>query len=372
MKTKLFIGMGALAMMAACTSKPLNEFTINGDTDLKDGDIIYLTYSVYADSVYNDSVTVANGKFAFYGVIDHPYAAKIYTGKSNGDSSKTRIFMIEPATISVSLTGDDYGKAKVEGSELTLQLDSVYDYLAESDKKMLALQEEAESLQEGDSLKMKELEDKYESIYYDQEAYQLNFAKTHPASYVAPVVFRKVIYNRSLEELKEVYDSWTPEVQASASNIADFISAMENVQPGKPAIEIAGQDQNDAEVKLSDLKGKVVLLDFWATWCPPCRASLPHVKQVYEKYNDKGLEVFCVSLDRDENAWKNFIANSKQGMEKYHHVYERGCGWNSKDAANYAVKSIPAKFLIDRDGNIIGKYNSDEELDPKLTEIFGE
>lgn len=372
MKTQLLIGVGAFALMAACTSKPSNEFTINGETDLKDGEMIYLTYSVSSDSTHNDSVAVANGKFVFAGTLDHPYAAKISANGENGNSQKSRRFMIEPSVITISLTGDDYGNAQVEGSQLTLQFDSVYNYVAESESKMMAIQQETQNLQEGDSLKMKELENKFEELYNDQEAFQLNFAKTHPASYVSPIVLRGIIYNRCLAELQEIYGSWTPEVQASAPNIAEFIAAMENVQPGKPAIEIAGQDQNDAEVKLSDLKGKVVLLDFWATWCRPCRASLPHVKQVYEKYNDKGLEVLCVSLDRDESAWKDFIANSGQGMEKYHHVYERGCGWDSKDAANYAVKSIPAKFLIDRDGKIIGKYDSEEELDAKLTEIFGE
>lgn len=371
MKTQLLIGMGALALIAACTSKPSNEFTINGETDLKDGDMIYLSYSVSSDSVYNDSVAVANGKFVFSGTIDHPYTAKISANGDNGNSLKSRRFMIEPSVISISLTGEDYGKAPVDGSQLTLQFDSVYNYVADSENKMMAIQQEAQNLQEGDTLKMKELEQQFEALYDEQEAYQLNFAKTHPASYVAPIVLRGIIYNRSLDELKDIYGSWTPEVQASAPQIADFIAAMENVQPGKQAIEITGLDQNETEVKLSDLKGKVVLLDFWATWCRPCRASLPHVKEAYEKYNGKGLEVLCVSLDRDENAWKDFIANSGQGMEKYHHVYERDCGWDSKDAANYAVKSIPAKFLIDRDGKIIGKYDSEEELDAKLAEIFG-
>ncbi len=370
MRTLLFIGIGAMAMMSACTSKISADYSINGTTDLADGEMIHLTYSISADSVFNDSVAVANGKFTFSGTIDIPYQAKVYADDNSQDSQKVRTFMIEPAAISISLTGDDYTKADVAGSELTAQLDSVNNYIDDINSKMLALQEEAENIQKDDSVKMKELEDKFETLYNEQETYQLNFAKTHPSSYVAPVVFRRVIYNRSLDELKDVFNSWTPEVQASATNIADFIAAMENVQPGKQAIEIAGKDQNETDVTLSGLKGKVVLLDFWATWCRPCRASLPHVKEIYEKYKDKGLEVLCVSLDHDEEAWKEFIDTSGQGLEKYHHVYERGCGWESKDAANYAVKSIPAKFLIDRDGKIIGKYDSDEELDDKLSEIL--
>lgn len=372
MKTKIFIGMGAIALMAACSSKPANEFAINGTTDLPDGEMVYLSYAVSSDSVYADSVAVANGKFAFTGTLANPYQAKIYAGSDRRDNLKSRVFMIEPSVMEISLSGDDYGKAVVNGSSLTAQLDSVSDRIEEIEGKMIAIQEEAENLQESDTVRMKELEDRFEALYNEQEQCRLDFAKSHPSSFVSPVVFRRVIYNRSLDELKDVFGSWTPEVQASAQNIADFISAMENVQPGKEAIEIAGKNQNEEDVKLSDLKGKVVLLDFWATWCRPCRASLPHVRQVYEKYNGKGLEVFCVSLDNEEGAWKDFIANSGLGMEKYHHVYERGCGWNSKDAANYAVKSIPAKFLIDRDGKIIGKYDSEEEVDARLAEIFAD
>lgn len=370
MKTQLFIGIGAIAMLAACSSKPSNEYVINGTTDIPDGEMIYLSYTVTPDSVYKDSVAVAEGKFVFNGTLANPVQAYIASAKAREDRSKQRAFMVEPGTLTISLTGDDYTKAPVEGSLLTAQLDSVSNFISGINDKMKALQEEAEGIQEDDTVKMKELEGKFEALYNEQEEYPINFAKTHPASYVSPVVYRRAIYNQSLDELKEVFNSWTPEVQASAPSIAEFIAAMENVQPGKDAIEIAGKDQNEADVKLSDLKGKVVLLDFWATWCGPCRRSLPHVKEVFEKYNDKGLEVLCVSLDADEAAWKDFIANSGQGMEKYHHVYERGCGWNSKDAANYAVKSIPAKFLIDKDGKIIGKFNSDEELDAKLQEIF--
>lgn len=371
MKTNLFIGIGAIALIASCASKPSNEYVINGSTDLADGEMVYLSYTVNPDSLFKDSVAVANGQFIFNGSLQTPVQASLYTAAAKDDRSKIRGFVIEPGSISVALDGDDYSNAAIEGSALTAQLDSVSNYIADINGQMRGLRDEMEAAQQ-DSIKMKELMDKYEALYNDQEAFQLNFAKTHPASFVAPMVFRRVIYNLSLDELKEVFNSWTPEVQASANSLSDYIAAMENVQPGKAAVEISGKDQNEKDMSLSNLKGNVVLLDFWATWCGPCRASLPHVKELYDKYHDKGLEVLCVSLDNDEAPWKDYIANSGMGMEKYHHVYERGCGWNSKDAANYAVRSIPAKFLIDKNGIIVGKFSSDEELDAKLAELLAE
>lgn len=371
MKTRLFIGLGIAAATVACSKQPSAEYSINGTTDLADGEMIYLSYTVTPDSVFKDSVAVANGTFVFNGNVTTPAMAYLSSAAAREDRNKRRGFVIQPGSLTVDLSGEDYTKAPVSGSELTAQLDSVGNYVDESNAKIAALAEQLAAA-ENDTVKAKELENQIEALYNDQDDYQINFAKTHTSSFVAPMVFRRVIYNLSLDQLKEVFNSWTPEVQESATSLADYIANMENVQPGKDAVEISGKDQNDADVKLSDLKGKVVLLDFWATWCGPCRRSLPHVKEIYEKYNDKGLEVLCVSLDNDEADWKDFIANSGQGMEKYHHVYERGCGWNSKDAAHYAVRSIPAKFLIDRDGKIIGKFSSDDELDAKLSEIFAD
>ena len=119
-------------------------------------------------------------------------------------------------------------------------------------------------------------------------------------------------------------------------------------------------------MSLSGLKGKVVLLDFWATWCGPCRASLPHIKEVFEKYHDKGLEVLAVSRDRSEEPWKEYIANSGMGMENYVNIYDAPVN----NAANYAIQYIPSKFIIDAEGNMVGRFDNPDELDAKLAEIF--
>ena len=115
-------------------------------------------------------------------------------------------------------------------------------------------------------------------------------------------------------------------------------------------------------------EGKLMMVDFWATWCGPCRASLPHVQEVYEKYNGKGLEVLAVSLDRSEEPWKEYIANSGMGMEKYVNIYDQPVN----NADNYAIQYIPSKFIIDAEGNMVGRFDGEEELDAKLAEIFAE
>ena len=184
----------------------------------------------------------------------------------------------------------------------------------------------------------------------------------------------------SYEQLRAAYDALTPEVQATIPDVANELIALESIQPGKVAPDVVGVNQHGDSIKMSDLRGKVVLLDFWATWCVPCRASFPHVKEVYNKYHDKGLEVFCVG-DNDSNpdTWKEVIVSD--GLENYHHVL-RGLKTIEKDgkfvgfdksndqSQKYAVHYIPSKFLIAADGTMIGRFDDEKELDAKLAEIF--
>ena len=134
------------------------------------------------------------------------------------------------------------------------------------------------------------------------------------------------------------------------------------------APDLAFPDPEGKIRKLSDLRGKVVLLDFWASWCGPCRRESPNVRNVYAKYHDQGFEVFSVSLDRDANNWKKAIADDK--LVWPNHVSDLK-GWGSAAAKLYGVSSIPSTFLVDKDGRIIAKGLRGEQLTAVLEQIFG-
>jgi thiol-disulfide isomerase/thioredoxin len=127
---------------------------------------------------------------------------------------------------------------------------------------------------------------------------------------------------------------------------------------GNKAPEIIGKSLGGTDLKLSSLQGKLVLIDFWAAWCGPCRRENPTVVAVYEKYKDSkfkngnGYAVYSVSLDKNKSAWEQAIAADKLSWE--FHVSDL-MGWNSKFAGIYGVRSIPSNFLIDGDGIIVGK-----------------
>jgi thiol-disulfide isomerase/thioredoxin len=138
--------------------------------------------------------------------------------------------------------------------------------------------------------------------------------------------------------------------------------------PGMIAPDLVGPTPEGTNYSLHGMRGKVVLLDFWASWCGPCRKENPNVKAAYEKYKDKGFDVLGVSLDKTKDAWVNAIA--QDGLP-WHHISDLK-GWQSDHAAMYSVTSIPQTLLIDRDGKIIERNLRGPALDEKLKQIFGQ
>jgi len=141
-----------------------------------------------------------------------------------------------------------------------------------------------------------------------------------------------------------------------------------NVTVGEPAPEISLPTPDGDALSLSDLRGKVVLIDFWASWCKPCRAENPNVVGVYNQYKDQGFEILGVSLDRSKDAWVQAI---QQDNLTWKHVSDLQF-WNSEAAQTYGVSSIPYTVLVDREGNVIAERLRGGGLESKLAEVFGE
>jgi peroxiredoxin len=138
--------------------------------------------------------------------------------------------------------------------------------------------------------------------------------------------------------------------------------------PGAEAPDFSQQTPEGEEVKLSDFRGKVTLVDFWASWCGPCRRENPNVVKLYNKYKDQGFDILGVSLDRDQKRWTDAI--DKDGLE-WTHVSDLK-GWKNEVAKLYGVSSIPHTILLDEEGRIIQRNLRGEKLEEKLAEIFGE
>ena len=145
------------------------------------------------------------------------------------------------------------------------------------------------------------------------------------------------------------------------------MARLDNLIPvGSEAPDFSQPTPDGKALSLSSLRGKVVLIDFWASWCKPCRMENPNVKRVYEQYKGKGFEIIGVSLDRDKGAWTGAIA--QDGLP-WKHVSDLGF-WNNAAAQQYGVSSIPYTVLVDREGKVLGKNLRGPALEEKLADVF--
>lgn len=218
---------------------------------------------------------------------------------------------------------------------------------------------------------------KYQDLYNEEEARQNNnlielvkknmddLATLMFLDTYFPKESNKAFYTEIATALYKRYPE-NPVVK-STYNQAQEMNNPVSASIGNIAPELEFPDPNGNIRKLSDLRGKVVLLDFWASWCRPCRNANPGVVALYNKYHDQGFEVFSVSLDRDKTAWQNAIAQDKLVWKN--HVSDLKA-WSSAAAALYNVRSIPTTFLLDKQGRIIAIRLMGPQLEQKIQELL--
>ena len=139
------------------------------------------------------------------------------------------------------------------------------------------------------------------------------------------------------------------------------------VLPGMEAPEIAMPDSEGVERKLSDLRGNVVLIDFWASWCGPCRRENPNVVRLYERFHDQGFEIYSVSLDKDREAWLKAIRDDRLSWPN--HVSDLN-GWTSSGGKTYGIRSVPSTVLVDREGKVVARNLRGSDLERKLEQLL--
>ena len=169
-----------------------------------------------------------------------------------------------------------------------------------------------------------------------------------------------IIFSCSPKQEKKMYD----ENQTASETTATGDVEVTGINIGDQAIEINLPNPNGEYVKLSSFRGKYVLVDFWASWCGPCRMENPNVVNLYKKYKDKGFEIYGVSLDMDKKSWLEAIQKDNLTWTQVSDL----AYWNSIVVANYRISGIPATVLLDKEGKIIAKDLRGPELEAKLKE----
>jgi peroxiredoxin len=203
----------------------------------------------------------------------------------------------------------------------------------------------------------------------DLQANNLEFAKTHPDSFFAPVaLFGTAANDKTVTIAEQVFKTFSPAIQATdnSKTIKELIAAHYRLKIGAAAPVFTQVNPAGKAVSLASYKGKIVLVDFWASWCSPCRQEIPNLLSQYKMYKDKGFEILSVSLDSSRDKWLKAVQQEGMGWAQVSDLN----GSSNSVARLYGVSAIPATFLVDRDGKLISTNLRGEDLNKKLAELF--
>lgn len=333
---KFLFGLLTVVLFTACGDK--TAYTITGTlADLADGTEVRLSSDRRGKDVVA-STTIQGGKFVFEG--QQPEAVVQFL-KVDGHDNFRRPYaiVVEGGAIEVAVVD---GNVSVTGTPLN----DAYSRLG----KEMAVEGAMKSGADEELLKA--------------------FVKENAGNVLGVALFEANAYRFQLDEMKEIF-ALVPEKFKSLPTMvkmSEGIAAREVTAVGKKFTDLKGFDPEGKEVSLSDYagNGRVVLVDFWASWCPYCIAEMPDLVAAYAKYKDKGFEIVGVSLDDKNDLWKAGIEKSNA---TWAHISDLK-GWESELSKTYAIFSLPQTVLIDKDGTIIDKQIKGADLDAKLAELF--
>jgi peroxiredoxin len=195
-----------------------------------------------------------------------------------------------------------------------------------------------------------------------------DYAEAHPSSYVALMEIHEYFsYNPDADELQGIYKAFSPEIRASqeGQRLKQILDAALLTGIGRSAPVFTQDDSKGKPVALSSFKGEYVLVDFWASWCAPCRQENPNVLKVWRKYHSKGFTILGVSLDDKKDDWLKAIRMDGLPWTQVSDLK----GWKNEAAKLYGVEGIPMNYLVDKDGKIVAKGLRGDDLEKKLEEL---
>jgi len=358
-----------LLVLFSCTGQPehKSEFTINGIIDGDYSGKVYLSKRSAGEWIWLDSTGLTNGSFSFTGKIEFP---EMYYISIPGGNAFASLFT-EPAVINFKSEVGDFRNATVAGSVSHEEWINFVDKMSMFDDLMGDAWNNAESAKgQEDEETERKWRDAFDAAEEEMKQFILNNAIANNSSIVAAYGVLRNIYYYDETDLEPVVNNFDPAIHGSVyvQQLNERVSALKRVAIGQPAVNFTMDDTNGNPLELSSLMGNYLLIDFWASWCGPCRRENPYVVAAFQEFNAKGFDILGVSLDNKRENWLEAIEDDNL---TWHHVSDLK-GWSNEAAKMYAVSSIPANVLLSPEGMIIAKNLQGKHLMIKLKELIGQ
>ena len=344
------------------------DFTLNATLKgTSDNSYIYLSHK-YDDVFITDSVKVKGEKVTFKGKTPEP---NMYWITLKRNENPTLIFFIDGGKVEITGKADSLGKAAVKAGPTQEDYKTSIEIATRFFMKRAGLIQRHNSyMQTGNTDAAKKIID---SAMAEERNYVKNletFIKQHPNSNVGGyIIFSAQFDWPQISEYDALYNALGDKVKKGKFGKLAFdkVNSLKGTTVGFPAIDFTQADVNGKNVSLNSYKGKYVLVDFWASWCGPCRKENPAVVAAYQKYKDKGFDILGVSMDDNKEKWLAAIAKDNL---TWTHVSDLK-GWQNAVGKTYSVTSIPFNLLLDKEGKIVAKSLRGADLEAKLEELLG-
>jgi thiol-disulfide isomerase/thioredoxin len=335
-----------------------NFFELKGKLIGRDTGYIVLWFPDTSGIYVRDTSYLQNGDFKFQGKVKEPSFAHLIGSDKSGNFSN---FFLEAGNQSVVIEENHFDKMQMKGSKTQELNDSLQNELHQISAQTSDLEKQKATLdsalknqknynQRGEQT-IKELGTRINELYDEAINKRLNFIKSHPGSYVSVTELSGLlIVNRyPVNLIKPLYEALSTRVKNSRAGLYCLkeIGIRSKLTTGNYLSNFQADDIKNRHISLNDFRDKYVLIDFWASWCAPCREATPHLKKVYNQYHSKGFEIIAVSLDRDKDQWKKAI--QKDSTSNWVQILRRG----EMESIFKPIQAIPQEILLDQTGKII-------------------
>lgn len=335
-------------------------FTITGNVSgITEGDVRIT--NLQGDQVLADG-KIANGQFTLKGVVSEPGLHMLYLGQE-----QPQYLFVENGAIRITGSKATIGNLAVEGS---VSHKDFMDFQAVFNPIFMELNTLANQLQQAEGTKKEALMGQYQMALSKLNTEIPKFITAKKSSYVSPfLLLNTAQVTPSPAELENRFNMLDAKIRNSEAgkNLSNYINYMKVGAIGSEALDFTQNDPEGHPVKLSSFKGKYVLVDFWASWCRPCRIENPNVVKAFDKFKAKNFTVLGVSLDSNKDNWVKAINDDKLAWTHVSDLKQ----WNNEVAVMYHVTSIPQNLLLDPNGRIVAKDLRGEDLEKKLCELLG-